>query len=66
VIQQYSYRVLKDHTWIWELVSPDGTILRHGFADTHDAARATAMSNWLDVLSGQRGLEEDAVGRVGN
>ena len=61
MVKRYSYRVLKDHDWIWELVSPDGAIVRHGLAATQAAATAKAMSCWLDVMNSDRGVEEDPV-----
>jgi hypothetical protein len=57
--------VLKDYNWLWELVSPDGAIARHGLAGTQAAATAQAMSCWLEVVSGDDGsVEEDPVNRV--
>jgi hypothetical protein len=64
VVKRYSYRVLKDHTWIWELVSPEGAIVRHGFAITQAAATANAMSSWLEMMNSQRDVEEHPIGRV--
>jgi len=66
MVRAYSYRVLKDHAWIWELVSPDGVIERHGVAETHAAATARAMSCWLEVMNGQRSVEEDPIVRIGH
>jgi hypothetical protein len=61
MLRSYSYRVLKDHNWIWELVSPDGKIVKYGFAGTQAQATAEAMSCWLKVTDTHRGVEEDPV-----
>jgi hypothetical protein len=66
MVKMYSYRVLKDRNWVWELVSPDGLIVRHGVAETHAAATAKAMSSWLEVVNGQRSAEEDPIVRIGH
>jgi hypothetical protein len=51
----YSYKVLKDHDWAWELVSPSGVIVGHGIAKTQAAARAVAMSCWLELMISESG-----------
>jgi hypothetical protein len=66
MVKTYSYRVLKDRTWVWELVSPDGLIVMRGVAETHAAATAKAMSSWLEVMNGQRSVEEDRMVRIGH
>ena len=60
----YSYRVLKDGNWMWELVSPAGTIVRYGFAETQALATVQAMSTWLQVMNDQGRLEDDPVSWV--